>query len=480
MADHVGVVAVVARVGTKLRRAGIQVTDLQVEAHHEAGHAQHGCADDSAGGPASFGEQIEEGPEAMLARRTVARIESLGAQAALRGRSAHACVGQQHRQQHEVGEHQHADAEAGRDREVLDHRDADHHQHRKTHRVGQQRRESGQEQAAKGQARRDQLPCATADVLHDPVHLLCAMAHADREDEERHEDRVRIQGEAEQRQQSEQPHYGNQRTDDDQQSAAHAARVPVQHRGADRDRDGEEHQHLAKSIDQVAGHLREADDVDVDALGLVLRTQLLELAVHALVVEWRTGRIPVQQRDEQDAGAEVRGHQLADLAGALDVLAQLRELRVGAVEAVGYHRPAVEAVLGDGDPAHRRHVQRLHVGPVHARQHVDLIIEPAQRVEEAWLEDRALPGSDGDAQRVARPGELLFVVAQVLDVWMPARQHALEAGCELQSGGLPAEQQRRRQAQRDDQPAAAEQQPLGKRARARIEGLGGRRGGDGG
>ena len=126
----------------------------------------------------------------------------------------------------------------------LDHRDVDHHQHGEADRVGEQRRQAGEEQAAERVARGDQLVRAAADVLHDAVHLLRAVRYADREHEERHQDRERIELEAEQRHEAELPDDRDHRAGDHQRGAAHAAGVGVDDGGGDQRRDAEEHHHL--------------------------------------------------------------------------------------------------------------------------------------------------------------------------------------------------------------------------------------------
>jgi hypothetical protein len=48
-------------------------------------------------------------------------------------------------------------------------------------------------QSKEGQARRNQAVHATADVLHDAIHLLRAMAHADGKHQKGHQHRVRVE-----------------------------------------------------------------------------------------------------------------------------------------------------------------------------------------------------------------------------------------------------------------------------------------------
>ncbi|MCY1282274.1 hypothetical protein D9M70_311060 [compost metagenome] len=385
-------------------------------------------------------------------------------QAARGGALADAEVGEQHRQQHQVGEDQHRHTDAGGDRQVLDHRNVDQHQHGEAHGVGQQRGEAGQEQAAEGVTRRHQLVGAAPDVLHDAVHLLRAMADADGVDQERHQDRVRVQLVAEQRQQAEQPDHPDQGAALHDQRAAPAAGELVEHRRGDQHRHGEERQHRVEPFDQIAHDLGEADDVDVHALGLVLAAQLFERVGEGLVVERLTGlRVEVEQRQVDDGRAQVARHQLADLAGAFDVGAQAVEALGAAVEAVRYYRAAIESLLGDALPAGRRGPQRPHERAVDAGHQVKVVVDLLQGLHVLGGEDvTALPGRQrhGDAQRVAGALEVLGVFEVRQGEGMVRRDGLEEAGVEAQAAGGDAEQQSQQQADADHQQTVVEQQPF--------------------
>ncbi|MNF75202.1 hypothetical protein D3C84_572600 [compost metagenome] len=335
VARDVGVVAVVARVRAQFRRAGVEVADLQLQADDEAEHRQQARHHHGRRGPTAFGEAIEEAPQRTQALAT--QLLALATQAARGGLAADAEVGQQHRQQHQVGEDQYRHADAGGDRQVLDHRDVDHHQHGESDGIGQQRGEPGEEQAAEGVARGDQLVGAAPDILHDAVHLLRAMGHADGEHQERHQDRERIEVVAQQRHQAQLPGHRDRRAEDHQRRAAHAAGVEVDDRGGDQRGRAEVHHHLHQAIDQVADQLGEADHADLDrplallarapglgvAAVLVLGAQLLlQHLGEGVVVDGLAGdRVLLQQRHEDHARLEVVAHQAADDAGAGDVLA---------------------------------------------------------------------------------------------------------------------------------------------------------------
>ncbi|MCY1393796.1 hypothetical protein D9M71_87020 [compost metagenome] len=101
--------------------------------------------------------------------------------------TANADIGQRHRHQQQGGKNQYGHADAGGDGQVLNHRNIDQHQHGEAHRIGQQRGDTGDEQAAEGIACGNQLVGAARDVLHDAVHLLRRMGHADGKYQKRHQ-----------------------------------------------------------------------------------------------------------------------------------------------------------------------------------------------------------------------------------------------------------------------------------------------------
>ncbi|MCY1428149.1 hypothetical protein D9M71_440220 [compost metagenome] len=103
-------------------------------AHHETANRQQAGDGDRHGGPTAFGEAVEQVPEATQA--LAVQFLVFFAQAA-RGRlAAHTAIGQQHRQQHQVGEDQHRHTDTGGNGQILDDRDIDQHQHRKAHGIG--------------------------------------------------------------------------------------------------------------------------------------------------------------------------------------------------------------------------------------------------------------------------------------------------------------------------------------------------------
>jgi len=296
------------------------------------------------------------------------------------------------------------------------------------------------------------------------------MAHADGEHEEGHEDRVRVQRVPEQRQHAGLPGHGDERARHHQRGAARAAGVGVQHAGADHQRDREEGQHLAQSLDEVAHHLGEPGDVDRDRVAVVLRAQVLEPPLQLAVVQRLARlRIHVQERHEDDAGAAVGRDDLADLARALDVGAHLRQRLRRPVVAVAHHRVAVQPVLGDGHPARVGRPQRLHERPVDAGHEVELVADLLQHGQVVAVVDRAVAGLDHDAHGVALHAQIGLVGQVVDDVGMPLREGLLEARVQRQLRGLPAQQQGGQQAQQHHPGTMVEEEPFGPGARSRIE-----------
>ncbi|MCY1451006.1 hypothetical protein D9M71_678500 [compost metagenome] len=153
MAGDVGVVTVIARIGTQLRGAAVEVADFQLQADHEAGDPHQRRDQYRAGCPFAGGEAIEQVPQ--LAETTVRGGAAVDLQGTLGGLFAHADVRQRHGHQQQRGEDQHGHADAGGNGQVLDHRDIDQHQYGETDGVGQQRGDPGNEQAAEGIARGD-------------------------------------------------------------------------------------------------------------------------------------------------------------------------------------------------------------------------------------------------------------------------------------------------------------------------------------
>ncbi|MDT4861620.1 hypothetical protein FQZ97_962320 [compost metagenome] len=240
---------------------------------------------------------IEETPEAF--RRTQRCLLLL--QGTRRGARVHTGIGQQNRQQDQVGEDQDRDTDTGGDCQLPNGLDVHQHQHGKADGVADQRGEAGHEQTAEGVARSIDAIHATTDILHDPIHLLRPMAHADGEDQERNKNRVRIQTETNQWKQTQLPDHGNQGAGHHQGGTAQAAGEPLHHHGSDNHRNGEEEQDLAKPIDQVTHDLGKAHNVNADAILLILGANRFQPLRQQTVVQCllRLGIVIEQRHDNR-------------------------------------------------------------------------------------------------------------------------------------------------------------------------------------
>ncbi|MNZ27874.1 hypothetical protein D3C78_450960 [compost metagenome] len=151
---------------------------------------------------------------------------------------------------------------------------------------------------------------ATADVLHDAVHLLRAMADADGEHQERYQHGERVERIAEQHHQAELPDHRDHRAAQHQQGAADATGIGVDDADRDDHGDQEEHHDLFQAGDQVTDQLGEADHIDVD-LGVGTRgvalADLLDRARQRLVVDRLAFGVDAHQRHDDHAGAVVVG-----------------------------------------------------------------------------------------------------------------------------------------------------------------------------
>ncbi|MCY1530324.1 hypothetical protein D9M68_655060 [compost metagenome] len=312
---------------------------------------------------------------------------------------------------------------------------------------------------------------ATADVLHDAVHFLRSMAHANRVDQKGHQNRIGIELVTEDRQHAQQPDHPDQGAALHDQGAAPAAGEIQQDQRGDAYRCSKEGQHGVETGDQVTHYLGKADDVDVHALGLIARANILEQIGKLLVVERLAGgRIGVEQRHMDDAGAKIQGDQLADLAGQLDVATQHFQIPRRASEAVGHDRPTVEAGLGDPLPAGCRRPQRLHEGTVYAGSQVDFVVDLAQGIHVAGVEDCPLAfHRHGDAQGVGHALELILVGEVIEDERVASRDGLEEACVQAQLGGRYGKHHRQQQAQRDEQRTVVEQDTFKHIARLSVE-----------
>ncbi|MCY1514890.1 hypothetical protein D9M68_494560 [compost metagenome] len=100
VADHEGVVEVIARVRSELGGARIEVPDFDLQADDEARDAQHARDDQGQCCPFQLGETIQECPERMPTVLQVVQSQALRFGFATGGGLADPGVGQQHGQQY--------------------------------------------------------------------------------------------------------------------------------------------------------------------------------------------------------------------------------------------------------------------------------------------------------------------------------------------------------------------------------------------
>ena len=180
-----GIVDVVARIRTQLRRTGIEVADLLILTVPDT-DCEERCADaDDRQGGTTLRGTADETPVAV---RTVVLVSTV----------AHAAVRytreRQHQgQQHQIGEHQHRDPRAGNNRQLPDHRNLDDAESEETHAVTQQRDEAGLGQAYEGQTGGIDARYLVVDEVAETIDDLHRVADAHGEHQERHEHRIGVQ-----------------------------------------------------------------------------------------------------------------------------------------------------------------------------------------------------------------------------------------------------------------------------------------------
>ncbi|MOA36311.1 hypothetical protein D3C78_1578260 [compost metagenome] len=119
-------------------------------------------------------------------------------------------VRKQDGQQHQIRQNQCAHANPRRERQVADDLNVDHREHGEAQCIGQQGGQPGNEQASEGVPRGDDLVRTACHVVSDTIHLLGAVAGADREHQERDQYRVRVKHVAQLLESSESPQHRDQ------------------------------------------------------------------------------------------------------------------------------------------------------------------------------------------------------------------------------------------------------------------------------
>ncbi|MCY1505730.1 hypothetical protein D9M68_399520 [compost metagenome] len=392
--------------------------------------------------------------------------------AALDGLLADTNVGDRHRQQDQVGEHDHRHTDRSADGQFTDHADVDDQQGDETDGVGQNRDHPRQEQLAEGAPRRGQGVVGLTRLQGDTVDLLHAVGNADGEDQERHQHRIRVEPEADEMDQPQLPDHRHQGGDQHRDGAADTPGEQVEQHQGDQERRAEERHHHDQAVDQVADLLGEPDDVNlhVGVLRLVLGADLLfqlvgELAVvqvQQLALVLGVGE-DLEQRHVDDARLEVVRHQAADLSGLEHVVAQFVQAGFGAVVGLRDHLATGEALFGHLGPADARTPQRLQAGTIDARNVEHLVMHLTQGFHVFLGEDVALLGFHRDTDGVAaQVGQVVAVLDHLLDERMVQRDHLLEAGRGTNLQCLIEQENADQQADQDHRRPVVEDQTLEK------------------
>ena len=172
-------------------------------------------------------------------------------------------VGQQNRKKPQIGQYDGGYAKRCRDGNLLNHRNLDQRDGDEPRRIRSEGHDAGQEDSpetgkgrieGRGPAKRLRLRCA--DQL-DP------MAYADGKDQERHEDRHRIDAVTERDDGTELPHHGCQGTADRHQREAEGARVHEEEDGREENGQGEERHDARGTGSDFPDQLRKSDDMYV-------------------------------------------------------------------------------------------------------------------------------------------------------------------------------------------------------------------------
>jgi hypothetical protein len=287
------------------------------------------------------------------------------------------------------------------------------------------------------------LPC---DLAHVEVDLLHAVAiDPDREHQEGHQDRQRVQAESEHIERSELPHQRGQRAGDRQEREAQRAAVPVNRRRHQQQRDAAEQQHRLRPVGDLAHLLGEADDLDAEMRVLELVADpLVQQAVVGDVIDLDAVAVVLVQLRRDQRTALITGDQQAVEAAArgraLDFLDQLRRQR-RRLHRVGDQLLVAEAFRRDLHQPGIRRPQRLHAEAVHVRHRGDGLRDLVKLGQPLLGPDLAVDRAHGEGQAVGAE-QLIAVLVEGLDVLVPDRHLLLEAGLHSQLHREEAHHQR--------------------------------------
>ncbi|MNQ95182.1 hypothetical protein D3C85_1107300 [compost metagenome] len=268
------------------------------------------------------------------------------------------------------------------------------------------------------------------------------MGHTDGENQERHQNRHRVNAQPQHRQQAEQPDHRQQRHQQRHHGQAQGTRVdPQQHTGNQKGHD-EETDDRHQAIDHIAHQLGKADDTDLYQVIAVLGANILQPLgdfdiAHSLA---RLG-VDILQVGAHHRRLQVVGHQPPDLAGTGSIAAHLRKVVRGTGEARRHHHITEKAFFGDFDVTYVGGKQGRYACAADTRNEEHIVGDLAQRIEKLGIVDVAFALPLHTDQETVGPGEVLAEIEEVDHILVTHRDLFIEARVQLGLGRTVAKPQ---------------------------------------
>ena len=205
-------------------------------------------------------------------------------------------VRQQQRQQQQIRQDNRRHTDARGDGQLTNRRHRDEQDGDKPDRVRDQRHAARHEQLPECTARRFERVAARKQLGAKRPHHLHAVAHADRKNEKRHEDRHRVNAVAKPVQEAKLPRHRRDRATKRQRRKPKRLRVEPNQQRSHHHRHAKEKHDVERPVPNIAHNLGEADDVHADGIRFVLHSQRLQPLGQGEGVEpLAGGRIDVKQ-----------------------------------------------------------------------------------------------------------------------------------------------------------------------------------------
>ena len=260
------------------------------------------------------------------------------------------------------------------------------------------------------------------------------MRNGDSENQEWHQDRHRVERQAEDRQQAEQPDHRYDGADERIGSQHAGTRIPVEQHGGDGEGGGKETDHAGGAVGDVADRLGKADDVHRYLIALGTGANAFKLPGHFLEVEAATGLgIFLLQRGHHHGGRTVEGNDPAAPVRLADVFPYLGQLFRRAGKVRGHDVATAKAVFDDFGEANVRGKQRSYRAALDALDVEHVFGDLVQGVHERLGVDVAMLRLEGD-QNLVGAAKAVLVLQEGLHVLVLERNHFRETGADLEVG----------------------------------------------